>query len=84
MRAMNNIKSIRERLGVTQAELAAALGMTQGNVSFYERGQMVPPDAARKMIDFASARGQVITFNDIYMPELATQDTTPQPPTQGV
>lgn len=73
---MSNIKSIRERLGVTQAELAVALGMTQGNVSFYERGQKVPPDVASRLIEYAGTRGHIITFNDIYSPELAQAPAT--------
>ncbi len=68
---MNNIKSIRAGLGVTQSVLAAGMGCTQGNVAFYERGQQVPPDAAKRLIDYAQTLGHVITFNDIYMPELA-------------
>lgn len=63
---MNNIKSIRTRLGVSQAELGVGLGVTQGNVSFYEKGQTVPPDVARKLIEFAKLRDHVITFDDIY------------------
>jgi putative transcriptional regulator len=68
---MNTIKCIRERLGVTQTTLAVGMGCTQGNVGHYERGQTVPPDAARRLIDYAGSLGHVITFNDIYMPELA-------------
>lgn len=64
---MNNIKVIRERLGLTQAELAAGIGCTQGNVGHYEnRGQMIPPEMARKLIRFAASKGLVLTFNDIY------------------
>ncbi|MFZ4625157.1 MAG: helix-turn-helix transcriptional regulator [Rhodoferax sp.] len=80
---MNNIKQIRERLKLTQAGLATELGMTQGNVSFYERGQMVPPNIAKKLIDTARKLGQTITFNDIYSPELG-QSQQPQPTTECV
>lgn len=68
---MSNIKAIRTRLGVTQTELAKGLGCTQGNVGHYERGQGVPPDVARRLIDFAATLGHAISFNDVYMPELA-------------
>lgn len=63
---MNNIKAIRERLELTQAALAEAIGCTQGNVGHYERGQTVPPDMARKLIEFAATRGHAITFDDVY------------------
>lgn len=63
---MNTIKSIRERLGVTQAALAEGIGCTQGNVGHYERGQTVPPDMARRLIAFAGARGHRVSYDDIY------------------
>lgn len=63
---MNSIKSIRARLGVTQQALAKGLGVTQGNVSFYERGQTVPPPVAERLIEYAKGRGVLITFNDVY------------------
>jgi len=68
---MSNIKAIRTRLGVTQTELAKGVGCTQGNVGHYERGQGMPPDVARRLIDYAASLGHVLTFNDIYMPEPA-------------
>ena len=67
---MSNFKSIRDRLGVTQLALAAGMGCTQGNVSFYEKGQTIPPDAAKRLIEFAASLGQAITFNDIYGEEM--------------
>lgn len=69
---MNAFASIRSRLGVTQAEMSTALGMTQGNVSLYEKGQTVPPHVASKLIDYAKTLGVSITFNDVYAPESET------------
>lgn len=60
------IKAIRERLGVTQSELATGMGCTQSNVSFYEKGQTVPPAVATKLISFAKAKGLSITFDHVY------------------
>ena len=51
---------------MTQSELADGIGVTQGNVSHYERGQTVPPAVARKLIAFAAGRGTKISFDDIY------------------
>ena len=70
---MNTIKSIRERLGVTQAARAEGIGCTQGNVGHYERGQTVPPEMARRLIDFARAHGHAISFDDVYGPIPATE-----------
>lgn len=63
---MNNIKAIRDRLGLTQAALAEGMGCTQGNVGHYEKGQTVPPDAARRLIAFAKTKELDLTFDDIY------------------
>lgn len=65
---MNRIKSIRDRLKVTQADLAAGIGRSQGNVAFYEKGQTVPPDVAKSLIVYARGLGHIVTFDDIYGP----------------
>lgn len=63
---MNAFRTIRTRLAVSQAEIGAALGVTQSNVSFYERGQTIPPEIARKLIDFARGRDLALTFDHVY------------------
>ena len=73
---MNPIKHIRERLQVTQTALADGMGCTQGNVGHYERGQTVPPEAAKKLIAFASILGHVITLDHIYGLQPLPDDTS--------
>lgn len=69
---MNYIKSIRNRLGVTQAMLADGIGCTQGNIGHYEnKGQTIPPDVAKRLIVFAGERGMPISYEDIYGPAMA-------------
>lgn len=63
---MNNIRQIRQLLGMSQSALGDAIGVTQGNISFYELGQDVPPKVARRLIAVAAKMGRVITFDDIY------------------
>lgn len=72
---MNNISYIRSELGLSQSELAAAIGgMTAGNISHYEQGrQEVPPDVARRLIAAAAELGVVLTFDDIYAPSTSEQ-----------
>lgn len=65
---MNPIYDIRARLGVTQAAMAQGIGVTQGNVSNYERGQTMPPDVAGRLIAYAKTLGHTITHNDVYAP----------------
>lgn len=63
---MTPFQAIRKRLGVTQAALAEALEKTQGNVSFYEKGQAMPPDVAARLIEFARSRGLALTYDMVY------------------
>ena len=64
---MNNIKAIRQRLGMTQADFAEAVGVTQGNIGHYEcQRQEVSPGVARRLIEFAATSGVTVSFNDIY------------------
>ena len=71
---MNNIRSIRHHIGMSQVAFGAAIGVSQGNVSHYEQGrQEVPPDVARKVIDVAELAGHHVTFDDIYLRGTAPQ-----------
>lgn len=63
---MHNLKIIRVRLGLTQQALATALGCSQANVYLYEKGQAVPSEAARKLIQVATDLGLPITFDHVY------------------
>lgn len=63
---MHKLKLIREWLGVTQQVMAVGLGCTQGNINHYERGQTLPPDAARELIAFAKTHGLELSYDHIY------------------
>ncbi|WP_183025656.1 helix-turn-helix transcriptional regulator [Variovorax sp. UMC13] len=63
---MHNLKSIRDRLGVTQQVLAGGIGCTQGNVANLEAGQALRPELAQKLVAFAKERGIELTFDDVY------------------
>lgn len=56
------IKEYREELGMTQAQLAAALGVAQNHISRWERGTVNPSaDTLRKMAEIFSCRMDDIT-----------------------
>ena len=80
---MNCIKTIRDKLGMTQAALAHVLGMTQRNVAFYERGQAVPPPVARRLICYARSQGHVLGYEDVYGPVDSDQIQPVAPATQA-
>lgn len=64
---MNQIKEIRQALGMTQDAMAQELGCRQGAISFYEVGRSDPlPDTAREIIKLARSRGLAIGFDHIY------------------
>ena len=64
---MNNIKSIRDRLGMSQKALGEALDCTQGNIGHYESDRIqMPARTAQKLIAFAESKGVAIRFEDIY------------------
>jgi len=50
------IKAIRERLNLTQAQLAAELGLTQSSVSRFETGDLAIDARTRLAIEALEAR----------------------------
>ena len=68
---MNPILELRKQLGVSQSELAAAIGVTQSAISQFEKDSATPsPDTVKKLIDFARTRGVEVSFDSIYAPTL--------------
>lgn len=63
---MHTLKSIRALLGVTQRELGAGVGCSQGNIGNYETGQSLPVPVALRLIDFAANRGMSLCLDQIY------------------
>lgn len=64
---MSNVRKIRERLCLTQLQVAEIFGVTKSSVSNYESGRHeIPPESARKLIAAAAALGVQIGFDDIY------------------
>lgn len=64
---MNNLRTIRKRLGMQQKELAQLIGRTQGNIGHYEnREQRIPVEIGQKIVDFANSKGLLITLDDLY------------------
>jgi len=71
----NPIKIIRDRLGLTQGEMATAIGFRrETTVSNYENGYRTPdPRTAYKIINLAGSKNIKITLEDIYPPDIYTK-----------
>lgn len=80
---MNQVKAIRELLGVTQTTLGDGIGCTQANIGHYEKGQTVPVEAAKKLIDFAATKGVRLSLDQVYgLANLPAPKVTKAKPTQ--
>lgn len=67
---MNNIKTLRDQAGKTQADLAAALGITQGAVAHYEKSRRNPGlSTSRKIASVINNWGVKCSINDVFPPE---------------
>lgn len=62
---MSRIREIRERLGLTQQQLADGIGCTQGNVGHYEKGQVLPTTRALVLKDFAASKGLALSMDQV-------------------
>lgn len=65
---MSVFKTFRDKHGLTQSELATAIGLkSQAAVSNYEKGGRAPElETARKFIAFAKKKGERYTLEDVY------------------
>ncbi|MGU7812681.1 helix-turn-helix transcriptional regulator [Burkholderia semiarida] len=64
---MNNVRTLRLALQLSQAELAKSIGITQSALSHYENGACDPLVAtARRLISYAASRGVVWQLEDVY------------------
>jgi len=66
MDATNAVQEVRKKLGLTQAALADELGVSQGSVSFYENGAVMPPAIAARLISLCASNGVEVSFDDLY------------------
>ncbi|KJH75329.1 MULTISPECIES: helix-turn-helix transcriptional regulator [unclassified Pseudomonas] len=68
---MSNMKTIREKIGITQSELAKAVGLTQGAIAHYENDRRKPGlDECRRIVAALNASGATVTLDDAFPPAL--------------
>lgn len=70
----NRLLQIRQKIGISQAELAQELGVTAGNISHIETGKHgLSVDLAKALVVFCSRKNVPISLDDIFSPELAKE-----------
>lgn len=66
---MSNMKTIREKVGVTQAALAKTVGLTQGAIAHYENERRKPGlEECRRIVDALNSSGAAVTLDDVFPP----------------
>ncbi|WP_296268438.1 helix-turn-helix transcriptional regulator [Pseudomonas sp. UBA6562] len=66
---MSNIKNIRERLRMTQAALAVAVGVTQSAIAHYENERRKPGlEECRKIVAAFNSHGAGVTLDEVFPP----------------
>jgi len=68
---MSNMKTIRETVGITQAALALAVGLTQGAIAHYENDRRKPGlDECRRIVAALNATGADVSLDDVFPPSV--------------
>ena len=64
---MSNMKTIREKVGVTQAALAKTVGLTQGAIAHYESERRKPGlEECRRIVCALNSSGAAVTLDDVF------------------
>jgi len=69
---MNNIRLVRERIGITQSELAKVVGCTRGAICHYETGRRgMDIELCRTFISAFKKHGVEVTIDELFPPKAA-------------
>ncbi|PHM51502.1 helix-turn-helix transcriptional regulator [Xenorhabdus sp. KK7.4] len=69
---MNKLRLYRERLGLTQSELADLVGCTRGAICHYETGRRgIDLALCRKFVEIFNTNGAIVSLDDIFPPKAA-------------
>lgn len=69
---MNNIRTFRERVGLTQSDLAKMVGCTRGAICHYETGRRgMDIDLCRTFIAAFKKHGMEVSLDDLFPPKAA-------------
>ena len=66
---MSNMKVVREKVRLTQADLAKKVGVTQGAIAHYENDRRKPGlDECRRIVSALNSSGADVTLDDVFPP----------------
>jgi putative transcriptional regulator len=60
MRRVPDVKAIRQRLGVTQAQFAEAFGLAIGTIRDWEQGRFMPDGPARVLLTLIEEKPELV------------------------
>ncbi|ARZ01847.1 helix-turn-helix domain-containing protein [Yersinia ruckeri] len=67
---MNNLRILRERIGLTQSELAELAGCTPGAICHYETGRRgMDINLCRQFVEILNSFGAVVGLDDVFPPK---------------
>ncbi|MGA9607032.1 helix-turn-helix transcriptional regulator (plasmid) [Rahnella variigena] len=69
---MNNLRTFRERIGLTQSELAELAGCTPGAISHYEAGRRgMDINLCRSFVEILNKKGAQACLDEVFPPKAA-------------
>lgn len=71
---MNKLQKWREQEGLTQAQAAERIGITQQSWSRYESGRVPEPDIIRQIVDRTKGDAVPIEYADFFAPPAQPAD----------
>ncbi|OJB95769.1 helix-turn-helix transcriptional regulator [Yersinia ruckeri] len=67
---MNNLRIFRERIGLTQSELAELAGCTPGAIGHYETGRRgMDINLCRQFVEILNSSGAEVGLDDVFPPK---------------
>ncbi|EMG3683458.1 TPA: helix-turn-helix transcriptional regulator [Serratia marcescens] len=71
---MNNISCARKKVGITQQQLASALGWNQSRIGNYESGKRNPDlSTCRRIVEVLNSLGAECSLDSVFPPKKSSE-----------